>query len=259
MVSEELVIESIQGLPPAAATDISYENLVELPTTPVCTHATVRTFEQPEEDTAYPLEYAFHLLDGVQGRTVIDLGCGSGLNTVILANLGAQVISIDRSRANLEMTERRARMHGVADRVSVVYSAGFSIPAAPGCADRVLCNANNVIAESADPLGVARQIRRVLKPGGRAVFHEVAGITLQRRRNGLRLTAEYTRRLSRGVGIPGRVKEFWLVTGLLYSLGIAPSSQLARTAQRLDAALLRRFPLARPFASALIWEARKES
>src|ERR1700694_2642909 len=35
----------------------------------------------PPADTPYGLEYAFHLLGDVRGKTVLDLGCGTGENT----------------------------------------------------------------------------------------------------------------------------------------------------------------------------------
>jgi hypothetical protein len=87
-----------------------------------------------------------------------------------------------------------------------------------------------------------------LKPGGRAVFSQLRP-----------LTQDYARKLARAVGTPGRLKEFWLTTGLLYNAGIAPSSRLARASQRFDSAILRRFPAIRSLASHFVWESRKES
>jgi ubiquinone/menaquinone biosynthesis C-methylase UbiE len=195
-------------------------------------------------------------LDSVHGRTVIDLGSGSGLNTVILARLGAQVIAIDSSDSNLELTRHRVQAHRVAERVTLIHTDGCSIPIVDGCADRVLCHS---ILGHSDPVIIARQIRRLLKPGGRAVFHEFVGLSPFRKWRGPAMTKEYARTLSRAVGTAGRFKEFWLTTGLLPHVGIGYSSCIGQALQRFDAAVLRRYPFFRSLASSFVWEARKES
>ncbi len=45
----------------------------------------VERYLNPPSDTAFPLEYAFWVLGDVRGKTVLDLGCGSGENIVPLA------------------------------------------------------------------------------------------------------------------------------------------------------------------------------
>jgi ubiquinone/menaquinone biosynthesis C-methylase UbiE len=235
-----------------AAVDISREEIVELiAAKSAWAIEDGGLYEHPREDTASPLEYAFHLLDTVRGRTVVDLGCGSGLNTVILARLGARLFSIDSSAANLDLTRQRARAHG-ANRVTLVHSIGTAIPMADASADLVLCSS---ILQYPTPVSVARQIRRVLKPGGRAVFHEVRPAKFC----GRRMTRTYAVALSRAVGIPGRLREFWLTTELLRLVGVPCSASIAKASQRFDAALFRRFPRARSLASSFVWEARKET
>jgi SAM-dependent methyltransferase len=255
-LADQVATQTAQGLQTDATVDISHEDVIELVTKPSSTTEDIRPYDQPEEDTVFPLEYAFHLLNGVHGRTVIDLGSGSGLNTVILAKLGAQVISIDSSNSNLEMTKRRVQTHRVTDRVTLIHTDGFSIPIADGCADRVLCHS---LLQHSEPVLIARQIRRLLKPGGRAVFHEFVGLAPFHKMGGPALTQEYARTLSRAVGTAGKFKEFWLTTGLLRYVGIGYSSSIGQALQRFDAAVLRRFAFARSLASSFVWEARKES
>ena len=205
--------------------DIALENVVELATQPALASENIYPYEQPEENTVSTLEYAFHLLNGVRGRTVVDLGCGSGIHSVILAKLGAQVIAIDSSSTNLEKAGQRAYQHGVVANVTLVLAHGCRVPAADGIADRVLCQR---ILQYDDPLVIARQIRRILKPGGYAVFHETSGLISGMMR-GSWISREYARMLSRAVGIPGSYREF------------------------------RKIPLMRSLASASVWAARKES
>ncbi len=261
-MSEELAIES---LPAAGNAEIAFENLNEL-ITPLRALDDIRRYEQPEETTAFPLEYAFHLMNDVCGRTIIDLGCGSGLNTVILARLGARVVAIDSADFNLTRTERRAHANGVGSRVTLIQSEACAIPVDDGCTDRVLCYD---VMQYTDPMLIARQIRRVLKPGGRAVFLQMGAPALLHALKSMingegtkdrapSMSKNYARRLSRAVGLTGRLKEFWLTTGLLRFARIDNSS-LARVSQRLDAALFRRFPSTRSLASSFVWEALKES
>src|SRR2546425_13117656 len=47
--------------------------------------ANLARYLNPPMHTVYPLEYAYALLGDVRGRTVLDFGCGSGENTLLLA------------------------------------------------------------------------------------------------------------------------------------------------------------------------------
>ena len=74
----------------------------------------------PRSDTVYPLEYAFHLLGDVRGKRVLDLGCGSGENTVPLLMRGAEVIAIDISPEMISAAGKRlATACGIAGRFGV--------------------------------------------------------------------------------------------------------------------------------------------
>jgi len=63
-------------------------------------------YVSPPADTAYPLEFAFHLIGDVLGKRIVDLGCGSGANTALLVNRGAQVWGIDISEDLLRLDGR---------------------------------------------------------------------------------------------------------------------------------------------------------
>ena len=54
----------------------------------------VRRYLDPPLDTPFPLEYAYALLGDVRGRTVLDFGCGSGQNSLLLARRGARVVGV---------------------------------------------------------------------------------------------------------------------------------------------------------------------
>src|SRR5213594_3813015 len=99
-MSNSLMLENnLQEFPPA---QIVFDNSLIMP------ESEIGRYCRPPADTVFPLEYAFHLFGGIQGKTILDLGCGEGLNTIVLAGLGANVLSVDSSEKNLAATRRRA-------------------------------------------------------------------------------------------------------------------------------------------------------
>src|SRR5690349_19717603 len=79
----------------------------------VLRNVNLERYQAPPPDTCYPLEYAFHLLGDVHGKLVLDLGCGSGEETIPLRQRGARVIGIDISRDLLEVAQRRLQKYGL--------------------------------------------------------------------------------------------------------------------------------------------------
>jgi 2-polyprenyl-3-methyl-5-hydroxy-6-metoxy-1,4-benzoquinol methylase len=226
----------------------------------------IERYRNPPADTTFPLEYAFHLLGDVRNKTVVDLGCGDGLNTVILASLGAKVISVDISDKSLDVTYKRARANHVESNVRLVHSDAAGITLNDGEADRVLCAA---ILHHVDGVETARQIQRVLKPGGSAVFEEpmtgpewVGAIKRWLPKNPSAtedeapLTLDQVQAVSRAVGSHGRSRYFGVAIRLTERLGVRSWPAIERV-HKFDAWLLNTFSIATAFASPLVWEAQK--
>ena len=227
----------------------------------------IRRYENISADTPFPLEYAFHLLGKVRGKTIVDLGCGEGRNTVILAALGANVIAVDISDQSLEITGKRLQANGVDKNVTLIHSNAMTIPIDDSHADGVLCAA---VLHHVDCIVTARQIRRILKPGGVASFQEpVTGPAWLVKLKSFvpapdnvsdderPLTTEQIRAVSRCVGKPGRSRYFSLSTRILNRVGIR-SFPVVKKALEVDTWLLSHLPFTRALASPLVWEARKE-
>ena len=224
-------------------------------------------YRSPAESTEFPLEYAFHLLGDVSGKTVVDLGCGDGLNTVILASLGAKVISVDISDKSLEVTHRRAAANGVADNVRLVHSDAAGIPLEDNEADKVLCAA---ILHHLDATATAHQICRILKPRGMAAFLEpmtgpkwVEAIKTVLPKNPSvtedewPLTLDQVRAVSSAVGRHGRSRYFGIMTRIVDRFNPQEFTTIKRV-HRVDRWLINTLPLAWAFASPLVWEASKD-
>jgi ubiquinone/menaquinone biosynthesis C-methylase UbiE len=126
-------------------------------------------YTDPPRDTAYPLEYAYHELGEVSGKRIVDFGCGSGANTVLLANRGAHVWGIDISEDLLRLAKRRLAVSGREGGATFIAGSAHDMPFPDASIDVVFGIA---ILHHLDLKLVSREVRRVLKPGGRAIFQE---------------------------------------------------------------------------------------
>jgi SAM-dependent methyltransferase len=113
---------------------------------------------------------AFERLSDVSGLRVLDYGCGHAMAAVVLARRGARVTALDLSGGYLAEGRRRAEANGVA--IDFVQADAERLPFIDGSFDRVWGNA---ILHHLDLSGAARELRRVLRPGGIAVFCEPWG------------------------------------------------------------------------------------
>ena len=131
--------------------------------------ATFKRYAQPPRDTAYPLEYAYHQLGDVTGKRVVDFGCGSGANTALLARRGAHVWGIDISEDLLRLGQRRLAVSGCDGEATFIAGSAHDMPFPDASIDIVFGIA---ILHHLDLDLVSREVHRVLKPGGRAIFQE---------------------------------------------------------------------------------------
>lgn len=123
----------------------------------------------PPASTPFPLEFAYHLLGNIEGKVVLDFGCGAGENAVILARRGARVHGIDISKSLIDLAKARMAVNGLAGRASFIVSSAHDLALPANSVDVVLGIA---ILHHLDLALVAREVRRVLRPGGRAIFQE---------------------------------------------------------------------------------------
>jgi len=129
----------------------------------------VARYMAPPAETCYPLEYSYHLLGDVRGKVVLEYGCGDGLNTLALARRGALVKALDISPELIEVARRRMQVNGTDANVEFVVGSAHDMPLADESVDVVFGIA---ILHHLDLKLSAREVKRVLRKGGRAIFQE---------------------------------------------------------------------------------------
>lgn len=120
-------------------------------------------------------------LGDLHNLRVLDFGCGHGMAAVVLARRGARVTAFDLSHGYLQEATTRARANGTA--IDFVQADGARLPFANASFERIWGNA---VLHHLDMEVAGRELRRVLRPGGLAVFCEPWGenplLTWARRR-----------------------------------------------------------------------------
>ncbi len=114
------------------------------------------------------------------GKTVLDLGCGSGRDCYVLAQLvgpAGRVIGVDMTEAQLAVAKRHQDWHAAQfGFANVQFLCGhIQNLAALGIADNSIdvVVSNCVINLAADKHAVMAEIFRVLRPGGELYFSDV--------------------------------------------------------------------------------------
>jgi 2-polyprenyl-3-methyl-5-hydroxy-6-metoxy-1,4-benzoquinol methylase len=109
-------------------------------------------------------------LEPLRGKQVLDYGCGHGMASVVLARSGAEVSAFDVSSGYVEEAKRRATVNGVS--VAFHVADAHSLPFEDASFDAVWGHA---ILHHLELERAAKELKRILKPGGKAVFCEPWG------------------------------------------------------------------------------------
>jgi len=99
----------------------------------------------------------------VRGKTVLDLGCGTGRHSLWLASRGAAVTAVDFSEGMLAEARRKPGAESIR---FVVHDLHTPLPFAP---EFDLVVSGLVLEHLRELDGFFAEMRRVLRPGGRAV------------------------------------------------------------------------------------------
>lgn len=115
---------------------------------------------------AEALEMHLDFLEPDERVEVADIGCGSGILSLVAAKLGAErVYAVDTDELAIETATFNVRQNGVADRIEVFHG---SLDAVPRRVDGVVCN---ILAETI--VDLIPQFELVLRPDGWLVLSGV--------------------------------------------------------------------------------------
>jgi 2-polyprenyl-3-methyl-5-hydroxy-6-metoxy-1,4-benzoquinol methylase len=118
------------------------------------------------------LEAYRQAIGDLRGKTVLDFGCGDGARSIDYARRGATVYAFDISPENVRTVVKKSEKAGVAERIHPSVMPAESLIYENDIFDFVL---GVSILHHTDVTLVEREIERVLKPGGRALFIEPMG------------------------------------------------------------------------------------
>jgi SAM-dependent methyltransferase len=114
------------------------------------------------------LHYLLQLVqfDGYRGKTVLDVGCGAGVDLARFAGGGADVTGVDLAASVIELARTNFAQQGLPGRFQVADAEQLPFP--DNSFDLVY--GHGVVQYTPNPKRMLDECRRVLKPGGEAIF-----------------------------------------------------------------------------------------
>jgi ubiquinone/menaquinone biosynthesis C-methylase UbiE len=149
----------------------------------ITTHpvGTPEFFRQLDEYRYDKLNYLPRLIDfsSYKGKTLLEVGCGAGIDLVRFARAGAKVTGIDLSTTALNLADKNIDQNGL--NAELRKMNGECMEFADNTFDVVY--AHGVLQYTADAQKMVAEIHRVLKPGGEAivmVYNRISWLNLMR-------------------------------------------------------------------------------
>ena len=136
-------------------------------------HALAESYDRLTNDVDYEatVDFYFDILEreGLKPRTCVDLACGTGSVTAILARKGLDVIGVDLSEEMLTVAQQKAMELEHMPRFICQPLQELYLPRA---VDMAVCALDSLdyVTDPADCMEAIRRTYRVLNPGGIFIF-----------------------------------------------------------------------------------------
>lgn len=103
--------------------------------------------------------------DGYAGKSLLEVGFGTGTDLLQFARGGARVTGVDLTPRSIEIARRRFEVYGLPGEFAIGDAEGLSFPDL----SFDVVYSFGVLHHTPDTDGAVREIHRVLKPGGKAI------------------------------------------------------------------------------------------
>lgn len=136
----------------------------------IATHqiGTAEFFQELDEYRFDKLRYLPQVVDfsAYQGKRLLEVGCGLGIDLVRFARAGAIVTGVDLSEVSIDLARQNFAQHGLAADLRVMN--GEALQFVDESFDVVY--AHGVLQYTANAQKMVNEIHRVLRPGGEAIL-----------------------------------------------------------------------------------------
>jgi ubiquinone/menaquinone biosynthesis C-methylase UbiE len=138
---------------------------LEIATEPVGSAGFFRELDEYRFDK---LRYLPQVVDfsGYTGKTLLEVGCGAGIDLVRFARGGAIVTGVDLAEVSIDLAKENFAQNGLEADLRVMNGEALTFP--DSSFDVVY--GHGVLQYTADAPQMVREMHRVLKPGGEAIF-----------------------------------------------------------------------------------------
>lgn len=138
---------------------------LEVATHPVGTAGFFQELDSYRFDKLHYLPKLVHF-SAYRGRSLLEVGCGVGIDLVHFASAGALVTGVDLSHTAIELARQNFAQHGLPAELLVMDGEALEFP--DNRFDVVY--AHGVLQYTADAQKMIGEIHRVLKPSGEAIL-----------------------------------------------------------------------------------------
>ncbi|KAF2150103.1 S-adenosyl-L-methionine-dependent methyltransferase [Myriangium duriaei CBS 260.36] len=115
-------------------------------------------------------ERVFKKLDLPAGSKVLDAGCGAGLVAIHMARRGLKVQAVDLVDRHVRLASRNVQKAGLQSQIKAEKSSYQDLAYSDGAFDGIYTV--ETFVHATDPEVAAKELVRVIRPGGRLAMHE---------------------------------------------------------------------------------------